>query len=259
MPRWVVGAITFNNTSAFPLLLVQSLATTGVLAPLLAGPNDTESDALDRAKSYFLISAVVSNTMTFGAGPSQLKRHEEDAPNQAPNVHWQDEAHSGNQDDPEDQTQGDGQEDQAPDSGSNRTSLLPDHINHQVYRIRNSISSFSRRMVRSLPEPLRRVIMSIYRFLTPPLVGGIIGAIIGLIPPLHRLFFAETDHGGYFTAWITESVKRMGQLFVSLQMVIVGVKLSVSLRKEKRHEDTGSLSWGPLLLTAIFRFILWPA
>lgn len=109
MPRWVVGAITFNNTSAFPLLLVQSLATTGVLAPLLAGPNDTESDALDRAKSYFLISAVVSNTMTFGAGPSQLKGHEEDAPNQAPNVHWQDEAHSGNQDDPEDQTQGDGQ------------------------------------------------------------------------------------------------------------------------------------------------------
>ncbi|KAK5441442.1 hypothetical protein LTS15_011274 [Exophiala xenobiotica] len=259
VPRWVVGAVAFNNTAAFPLLLIQGLDTTGVLSPLLAGPADSSSDAMDRARSYFLVSAFVSNTITFGVGPSQLKGYEEDAREQPQLVRWWNERQSRVHDDPEHQDQDDTQEDDEPDSGRNRTSLLPDHTDRQVYRVLDNVASAIRPVFHSLPAPARRLLRSIYAFLTPPFAGGVLGVIIGLVPPLHRIFFAETDQGGYFSAWLTESLKHVGQLFVSLQVVIVGVKLSTSLRKEKRHEDTGYLSWGPLLFTAFFRFILWPA
>ncbi|KIX98654.1 uncharacterized protein Z520_05955 [Fonsecaea multimorphosa CBS 102226] len=259
MPRWAVGAVAFNNSAAFPLLLLQGLDTTGVLKPLLTGPDDSSSAALDRARSYFLVSAFVSNTITFGIGSSQLRGHEEDAPGGAQKVRWQDERRSQSPGDPERQSQEDTQGSHEPDSGSSRTSLLPDHSDRFVYACLKSIGNTSRGIFRNLPQPIRRLLRSFHAFLSTPFVGGVIGIFIGFTPPLHRLFFAETDQGGYFSAWLTESTKHIGQLFVSLQMVIVGVKLSVSLRREKRHEDTGYLPWGPVVFAALFRFILWPA
>ncbi|KAK5296564.1 hypothetical protein LTR99_008931 [Exophiala xenobiotica] len=247
VPRWVVGAVAFNNAAAFPSLLIQ------------AGPADSSSDAMDRARSYFLVSAFVSNTITFGVGPSQLNGYEEDAREQPQLVRWWNERQSRVHDDSEHQDQDDTQEDDEPDSRRHRTSLLPDHTDRHVYRVLDNVASAIRPVFHSLPAPARRLLRSIYAFLTPPFAGGVLGVIIGLVPPLHRIFFAETDQGAYFSAWLTESLEHLGQLFVSLQVVIVGVKLSTSLRKEKRHEDTGYLPWGPLLFTAFFRFILWPA
>ena len=41
------------------------------------------------------------------------------------------------------------------------------------------------------------------------------GAIIGLVLPLHRAFFANTEQGGYSKAWLASSVKNIGDLFVT--------------------------------------------
>lgn len=80
-------------------------------------------------------------------------------------------------------------------------------------------------------------------------------------PPLHRLFFADMAQGGYFNAWLAKALKNVGELFVALQVVVVGVKLSLSLRlwKKGSAEESGAVPLGALACVVFVRFVLWPA
>lgn len=60
-------------------------------------------------------------------------------------------------------------------------------------------------------------------------------------------------------SWLTASLKNIGQLFVTLQVVVAGVTLSSSLRKMKRGEEGGSVPWLPAILVLTVRFLFWPA
>ena len=53
---------------------------------------------------------------------------------------------------------------------------------------------------------------------------------VGLTPPLKKAFFASPQKGGIFKAWLTASIKNVGELFASLQVIVVGVKLASSMR-----------------------------
>lgn len=66
--------LTFNNSTSLPLLLLQSFAVSGALSPISGG---NTAGAIDRARSYFLINAAISNTLTFSLGPRLLKPKEE--------------------------------------------------------------------------------------------------------------------------------------------------------------------------------------
>lgn len=68
MPGWVTVLVMFNNTTSYPLLLIQSLANTGILDELIKGHETTEQ-AVEKAKSYFLVHATVSSCLTFSVGP----------------------------------------------------------------------------------------------------------------------------------------------------------------------------------------------
>ena len=101
--------------------------------------------------------------------------------------------------------------------------------------------------------------MFLSEFVNAPLLGAVIGAVIGLTPPLHRAFFNDSTEGGFLNAWLTTSLKKVGELFVTLQVVVVGVSLSSSLRKMKRGDDEGIvLPWMPTLFVLLVRFVLWP-
>ncbi|RYP06602.1 hypothetical protein DL764_003054 [Monosporascus ibericus] len=292
-PRWTVPAITFNNTASMPLLLVQSLNAADVLPSLLMSSDDTTSDALSRAQSYLLVSAVVGNALTFGIGPAELKGYEEDPPRGGKEtgngrsdrtgehacprrVRWrpysdvesQQHTDSNSVDDSgdtADANRGDannadrGEAHNETNGGNGHVSILPNAAVERVGRLRQHIHKNAQQSFEGLPSPLRRTIRLILSFMNPPLGGALIGIIIGTVPPLHRVFFNKSDHGGYLNAWLTQSVKNIGELFVTLQVVIVGVKLSLSLRKEKLGEDTGRLTWGPVVFVTLVRYILWPA
>ena len=75
-PAWTVPAICFNNTTALPLLLLQSLETSGILKDFTMGKGDTSSAAASRAKSYFLAAAMIGNSLTFAIGPKLLDDEE---------------------------------------------------------------------------------------------------------------------------------------------------------------------------------------
>lgn len=106
------------------------------------------------------------------------------------------------------------------------------------------------------------ILRLIFDFVNAPLLGAIIGAILGLIPPLHEAFFNSSQStdaaSGIFTAWLTSSLRNVGSLFASLQIVAVGVSLASSLRKAKRGEDSGPVPWVPSIFVLFVRFIVWP-
>ncbi|KXL44445.1 MAG: hypothetical protein FE78DRAFT_431378 [Acidomyces sp. 'richmondensis'] len=289
-PRWATSAITFNNTSSMPLLLVQSLKATGLLSSLLASPDDTTSAAVTRARSYFLACAVVGNTLTFGIGPAQLKGHEEDSPYENGNhkktgchggrprtrhrVRWhrrqdledQGQESENNSDtdhaEPTEQSRQHASNDGYEESyeRSERSPLLSNAYTRQRPNLRQRIHEHGRQSFQKLPSPLQRLTLAIKHFINPPFVGAVIGLTLGLAPPLHRLFFNPTEEGGYFNAWLSQSIQNVGELFIALQVVIVGVKLSAAVKDQ--HSSGGepaSLPWLPFALITFVRFIMWPA
>lgn len=267
MPSWVTPAISFNNTTALPLLLIESLASTGILDDLLASDTDSVSSALVRAKSYFLVNAMIGDALTFALGPKLLDGEE------APEKKGEDQGKANNgpvrqdllpraAEDPE-QGNGhaednDGGENDA-EHGDEHTSLLPDSMARGRLAAERYGYDRGKKQWDRLPRWLASTLEFSYAFLHAPLLGAVTGAIIGLAPPLHKAFFGDPENGGIFTAWLTDSVKQIGGLFAALQVVVVGVKLSSSMRKMKRGEDSGTVPWLPLVFVTVMRFIVWPA
>ncbi|EPE10575.1 auxin efflux carrier superfamily [Ophiostoma piceae UAMH 11346] len=69
MPDWTTVAVMFNNTTSYPLLLVSALDQTGILQALVVNQDETTRQAIERAKSYFLVFSTVSSCLTFAVGP----------------------------------------------------------------------------------------------------------------------------------------------------------------------------------------------
>jgi len=262
-PSWITPAICFNNTTSLPLLLIQSLESTGILKSLLKSDSDTTSEAVKRAKSYFLVCAIVGNSLTFALGPKLLDGEEspdeveEDKKNQS-----EDAENGRSNDDVEQGHGGNGQADDHPDndnaSVNEQTSLLPDPVVRRGRQAGQEGYAEGRKYWDRFPSWMQKLLDFMYAFLNAPLIGAVIGVILGLTPPLHKWFFNEQDDGGVLKAWLTTSIENIGQLFASLQVVVVGVKLSSSLRKMKRGEDSGEVPWIPATFIILIRFIIWP-
>ena len=268
MPDWITAAIMFNNTTSYPLLLIQSLEDTGILN-LLISPDEGIHDAIERAKSYFLVFATISSCLTFAVGPRLIdSEHAPDVPD-------------AKDDDDNDEDREGGAENEIGDQPTDRTLLLD--VN--TARRRSSMPSVSffpsARKPSTIPKPAhfeRRpstVIISkrrwntfndrarwwllfFYDFLNAPLGGAVLGAIIGLVPVLHRAFFSPTNSGGIFTAWLTASLSNIGSVFVPLPVVIAGVSLYLSAQRPKSENVQAVTPWSTVIFVLVVRFLLWP-
>ncbi|KAK7528892.1 membrane transporter [Phyllosticta citriasiana] len=244
LPVWITPAIAFNNTTSLPLLLVQSLNAAGVLAMV-----DDSPDVVERAKSYFLVNAMVSNSLTFAIGPRLLKSQDDDFVDIEIGCVRQHQA-SANSDD---EVPDDALEDE-----SEETTLLPNA------RARSSEQAGSRALAlcthyfEKLPRWLQTPLIFTYHLANPPFFGAVAGAIIGLTPTLHRLFFSPLDAGGYFRAWLTTSIKNIGDLFAALQIVVVGVKLWQAMMRVKQGRDSGVVPWRLFVFITAVRYFVWP-
>ena len=239
MPEWVTPAIAFNNTTSLPLLLVQSLEATKLLHVL-----DPSGDVVERAKSYFLVNAMVGNCLTFALGPKLLNHHEDDLreqPDKDEDIDGQVEA----------------QEHEA-EEANEESSLLPNSVVRAQTRAVYSSYKRGARLWNRFPRWLRKSLNFLYQFVNAPVIGAAIGALIGLVPPLHRLFFNTQQEGGYFNAWLTSALQNVGDLFAAIQVVVVGVKLSTSLMRMRKGEENGKVPWMAFGVVTLIRFIIWP-
>ncbi|KEF55972.1 uncharacterized protein A1O9_07552 [Exophiala aquamarina CBS 119918] len=245
-PAWVTPAVAFNNTTSLPLLLIESLSSTGILDRLLLDGDSTE-EAINRAQSYFLVCAIVGNCFTFAIGPRLIDS--ENAPGNDKDSDDGSDANDRNQDG-DDAERGSINDDEL-------TSLLPHRVRKAGGATHKRIFFIGNQKWEKLSPRTQDVLVFLFDFLNAPLLGAVLGAIIGLTPPLHRAFFNDSNDGGFLNAWLTSSLKKIGELFVTLQVVVVGVSLSSSLRKMKRGEDNG-LPLLPTALVLLVRLVLWP-
>jgi predicted permease len=258
LPAWVAPAIAFNNTTSLPLLLIQSLKQTQILDVILIG-GESGADAMDRVESYFLVNAMISNSLTFALGPRLLRPGDEDAPSDQDADNGDDEQANG--DDDGDQTNGndDDEMEHGPDGIiDEETTLLPRQFVKPTNRIEKRGFLKTKKWYNGLSPWLQETLDITWQFANAPLLGAIVGAIIGLTPALHRLFFNPSNEGGYLNAWLTTSIKNIGELFASLQIIVVGVKLSKSMLRMKRGENSGTVDKRSLAIVTLLRFIIWP-
>jgi predicted permease len=269
MPDWITAAIMFNNTTSYPLLLIQSLDQTGILGSLIMKEGETTRAAIERAKSYFLVFATVSSCLTFAVGPRLIdSEHGPDSPSDKEEIEDDDEGGRDEEDG------GDADDEMSPTT--EHTGLLfPRQRQASVASMsfypsrRQSIapaiaydrrpSVIARKKWVKLGDRTKWWLLFLFDFLNAPLLGAVLGAIIGLVPTLHVAFFSDTEDGGIFTAWLTESFKNIGSLFVPLPVVVAGVSLYMSTQKIK-SEDPNSRTGTPWLTTLFVlavRFVVW--
>jgi len=222
LPAWVTAATTFNNSTSLPLLLLQSFAVSGALLPISGG--DSVS-AISRAKSYFLVNAAISNTLTFSLGPRLLVPEEE--------------KNKTNDNDPIlEEGMEPSEEELAAEGEGEGIPLIA----------KGKFRTQSASWVRSTQHFL-------YQFWNAPFVGACIGIFVGLIPVLHRAFF---DQDGVLRAWLTVSLNNIGNLFASTQVIIVGIKLCSTYMKMRQGQESGSIPLTPTICVLVTRFIVMP-
>ena len=234
---WVIVAAGRPNTSALPLLLLESLSSTGVLR-MLATDGESISDTLRRAKSLILLNVVLQQTITFQLAPSLLERDCK-----------LDGKRSGR----------DEEEVSDEDSDSSRSILKPEneHRSHITPVVQdaervgllqdsdqashsygtNDETRYAEalgpiidqpnlhwpRRLKNIEKPLKMVISS----MSPPLIGAIVGLVIGvsaltprassrshicdlqITPVFHSIFF-EPESGVYTS--VTQTAKNLGNL-----------------------------------------------
>jgi len=256
LPSWVTPAVAFNNTTALPLLLIQALDSTGILKTLLASSDDSTSEAVQRAKSYFLINSVVGSCFTFAIGPQLLNAHEEDAPDKP------EKEEQAEDDDEEDNSHHttDSTDDEV--TATEEDSLLPAFVVRGSTKLGRKAASRGSQLWRQIPPWAQKSMSFAYQFINAPVIGAGIGLLLGLVPPFHRAFFNDMGEGGVFNAWLMASIKNVGELFAALQVVVVGVKLSNALKAMKAgkgEDEAGRIPWGSAVFVETVRFVLWPA
>jgi predicted permease len=211
----------FNNTTALPLLLFNSLDSQGAIDDLL-GKSDSRNDASRRARNYILIHALICNlgkflanggrlldtqlsikycTARFMFGPLLLSsnRGTHDythifSHHETPHIPVAKDSPS-----PNDSQQNEDDAERAP--------LLPPGNSPSIKQQSKSM--------------LSQAWKSIKAALNPPLMGGIAAVIVGVIPFTHKLVFPK--HAPL--AAITDSIERIGKLYTALQTFVVGGQL----------------------------------
>ncbi|KAJ4289310.1 hypothetical protein N0V88_007061 [Collariella sp. IMI 366227] len=268
MPDYTSVAIFISNTTSYPLLLVTALEETGILASLV-GSDESTKDAIERAKSYFLVFSTISNILTFSVGVRLIDN--EDGPS--------------SDDDEDDKSDGEDGHAQSPNpipgmDPDEQTRLLESQMPRPRHPSRSSSFFLPQPKNDHKPEPKpdkRRPwfvsrkrwqhmsarakwwLLFVLDFFNAPLLGAVLGVIIGLIPALHRAFFNSSEDGGIFTAWLTASLKTVGGLFVSLPVVVAGITLFCSTREAKQNnESVMNMPWLSVGYILTCRFIVWP-
>ncbi|KAH9935621.1 membrane transport protein-domain-containing protein [Fomitopsis serialis] len=210
--HWTIIACGRPNSNALPLLLLQSLETTGVLSQLSRG-DDGLKETLSRAQSLLLLNAIVQQVVTFQLAPSVLRLDDGHKQDGGPGT-----LHPGPgrtlpiTQNPErvgllDDQEGEEERDEIDGRGAlGPIEDVPDY--HWPKRVKFA------------QKPLRAVV----EFMSPPLIGAIIALIFGLVTPLHKAFLNQD--GALYPA-ITQTVKNLGNIFVVLQTFIVGAELAL--------------------------------
>lgn len=247
---------------------------------------DSVAEAIARAQSYFLLCGVISKTIGYAVGPAMLKGGDgvgdgDDGADDGGrdgdgNVEGREDGFGRVNENEDGNGNGNGNEND--DRGANHADeemplLHGGQTQNQKYSGLDFCSARMKRWARDVvydfPKRLKQSVIA--PFDTPmadvAIICTLIGAVLGLVPQLHKAFFNTYEEGGIFNAWLTSSIKNVGKLFTTLQIFIVGCELGVSFEKMDNGNggdgagSTRSSNPGVKAILTIFliRLVVWPA
>jgi hypothetical protein len=248
----VTPACAFNDTTSLPLLLLESLKGTGTLKTISGDDEDME-DTMERAQSYFLVCAVMNKIILYAVGLRMLQEPSNESETEDEENHDETEGSVADGNQP--------QNNQRPseDEINEEMSLLPNNLQTVRHNAGGRITRAAQAVYSVLPDRFKQRLHAIDSpFVDIILLCTLTGAVLGLVPKLHHLFFDPCEEGGVFNAWLTSSVKRIGKLFTTLQVFLVGCKLGVGFERLKRSRGSGKVPIPAILVIFIVRFLIWP-
>ena len=131
------------------------------------GSNDDVSSAVTRAKSYFLVNAMIADSLTFGLGPRLLESsHTEDAPDKK-------EGQEDDDDSPEAERRNE-EEDEEQARETEETSLLPNKAVRKSVLSERKIARLAQRGYHKLPAWMQSALAGAWSFVSPPLILSLI-------------------------------------------------------------------------------------
>ncbi|TCD64172.1 hypothetical protein EIP91_004485 [Steccherinum ochraceum] len=245
MPYWTIVASGRPNSTALPLLLLQSLEYTGVL-DRLSRPGESVSDTVARAKSILLLNAIVQQIITFQSAPFLLKYDKTKKDDSEENVNGRSHLTPGT-------------------SPLNLPGVVQDRERvgllqaHRAYgatddeptAYTDALDPISEQPDLHWPYRLQfaeRPVKKVFAMMSAPLIGGIIALLFGIIPPLNEAFLNK--HGALYSS-VTQSLRNLGDLFVGIQTVAVGAELALVSRAHP--------GWLPAAYSLSVRFLVMPA
>lgn len=198
--------------------------------------------------------AVVSKTAAYVAGPSLLRRQ------------------SGDHDNRHDTEQGQQpcQEHSFNDNENANSSSDEHRLNERAPLLRQGTRALPHRIAESFKRRWRNIScrftyhvrQDLALFETPyadvAIAAALCGAVLGLVPSLHRAFFYPAEKGGTVNAWLTTSIQNIGKLFTTFQIFVVGCTLAVSFERMRASADSGKIPIRALLFVFCVRLVLWP-
>jgi predicted permease len=221
VPAAFVPSFCFNNVTSLPLLLIESLSASGSLDGLAVG-DESASALLKKGRVYFLcvssispqraaglsltlalpsINALVSNISRFAFGPALMSPSTYHESNFLPSTK-QDKADADEASDDLSE-----QDDDARPQDDESAPLLPRQARG------GQLEAGVRRVRRS---KLGAIARKVAEALNPPLVGGLLAILCGMIPPIRHIVF-EKGWAGWVDP-LTQAVSKLGALFTGLQM-----------------------------------------
>lgn len=198
------------------------------------------ADGIERAQSYFLVCAVISKTIAYVVGPKML--HEVDTPRRQPRE--SEICHRSSHDEQLTET----------------TSLLPQRAQKARSILGNRISDWGQWIGSWFPRRVKQELMAPFGspFADVAICCTLLGVLLGLVPQLHRAFFAHVEDGGFFQAWLTTSVRNLGRLFPTLQIFMVGCKLGVTFERMVAEGDSDRIPMRAITTIFLVRLVIWP-
>jgi hypothetical protein len=221
---------------------------------MIVQDGDSVSNAIARAQSYFLLCGVISKTIGYAVGPTMLTNANEDG---------EDDDHDQNHDAGENAADSEAQNGHA--DADEEMPLLRGRSNKAHEDLSMKLKRWAKKVVFVFPKSIKQNVLT--PFDTPladvAIICTLVGAVLGLVPQLHRAFFNSYEEGGIFNAWLTSSIKNIGKLFTTLQIFIVGCELGVSFEKIRGGSREGGRDsnpgWKAILTIFLVRLVIWPA
>lgn len=108
-----------------------------------------------------------------------------------------------------------------------------------------TVSTFQRSVLESLPEPLQRVMITVYawlqrfflgvwEFMNPPLWAMLAAIVVASVPSLQQLFFCE---GTFVRNSVSRAISQSGGVAVPLILVVLGANLARNTVPEDPHHS----------------------